>query len=59
MTGRKTRARAVLEILQLAIDELDAAKVETNVERMKERMQLANRMIADAVVSVNRWEARG
>lgn len=57
--GRKTRARAVLELLQLALDELDAAATEQDAVRARERVQLANRMIADAIVSVNRWEARG
>jgi hypothetical protein len=46
-------------MLQLAIIEIDAAEAETNVVRARERMQLANRMIAAAVVSVNRWEVRG
>lgn len=57
--GRKTRARAVVEMLQLAENELNAAALETNIDRVKERMQLADRMIADALVSVNRWEAKG
>lgn len=59
MTLKKTRARAIVEILQLAVDELDAAALETDIERIKERMRLADRMIADALVSVHRWEARG
>jgi hypothetical protein len=59
MTGRKTRARVIYEMLQLACNELDAAKAETDVDRIKERIQLADRMIADALVSVHRWEVRG
>jgi hypothetical protein len=49
----------VLEMLNLAVAEIDAAAVEATLARAKERMQLASRLIADAVVSVNRWEANG
>lgn len=57
--GRKTRAGAVVEMLQLAIIELEQVKTETSVTRIRERVQLADRLIADALVSVNRWEVRG
>ena len=56
MTGRKSRAGAVLEVLKMATRELDEAATEPDPRRARERIQLANRMIAEAREKVIRWE---
>lgn len=50
--GRPTRARSIVQMLQLAVDELDAAKREIDVKRVRQRQELARRMVADALVAM-------
>lgn len=56
--GRRPRAGAIVRMLQLALDEMDAAERERDPVRKVERHQLARRMVVDAHVATKRWEVR-
>lgn len=56
--GRRSRPRAIIAMLQLALDEMDQAQLEIEPARTKERMRLAQRMVVDAKIAVARWEPK-
>lgn len=57
--GRMSRARTVVQILQMALDELTLAARETDPARLRERVLLARRLIVDGIACAKREPAHG
>lgn len=57
--GRMSRARSVVQILQMALDELTSARTENDPARIRERITLARRLVLDGVACAKREIARG
>lgn len=57
--GRMSRARSVVHILQMALDELTKAEKETDPKMLRERVTLARRLVLDGVACAQREIALG
>lgn len=54
--GPLRRTATILQILQLALDELKKASQERDIKRVKEHMDLASRLLVDASAWARRAE---